>query len=209
MKASEKNEYPPENNTNQNIELYMKKYGYQNHNYNMDYQNYQNIHLASSDQPLFPNIQNHYNNIPYNSNMNSQYQNYISTENLSSSLNENKINSINKINNNNVINSMNNNKSNVKEVKEDEDVDPDEVYFNNPDNNNNEDSKVNENEELSSDSGQNSDNEQEFKDQLLAQYQKVKRIKNKWKVQLKGCVVQKDDKEIICGKVTGELEREW
>ena len=63
--------------------------------------------------------------------------------------------------------------------------------------------------ELSEDSDKNSENEQEFNDHLLAQYQKVKRVKNKWKVTLIGCVVQKDNTEYIGGKVHGELAREW
>jgi len=38
---------------------------------------------------------------------------------------------------------------------------------------------------------------------------KIKRVRNKWKVTLIGCVVQKDNSEYICGRIHGELEREW
>ena len=51
--------------------------------------------------------------------------------------------------------------------------------------------------------------EVQFNNYLLAQYEKVKRVKNKWKVSLKGCIVQKDKKEYVCGKIHGELSREW
>ena len=37
-------------------------------------------------------------------------------------------------------------------------------------------------------------NEKEYNNNLLAQYETVKRIKNKWKINLKGCITQKDNK---------------
>ena len=203
LKSSPKKiEYSPNNNTSQNIDIYMKnKQVSQNYNYNMGY----NMNLVSPEQSAYNNIQ--YSN--YNPNNNFQTQYYMQTnENLFSPPIEMKNNNMN----NNIMNNdnnINNNKNNIKENKEEEVEDPDEVNFRNPGDENKEDSKVNEDDELSSVSEKNSENEQEFKDQLLAQYHKVKRIKNKWKVQLKGCVVQKDNIEIICGKVNGELEREW
>ena len=200
--SPKKIEYSPNNNTSQNIDIYMKnKQVSQNYNYNMGY----NMNLVSPEQSAYNNIQ--YSN--YNPNNNFQTQYYMQTnENLFSPPIEMKNNNMN----NNIMNNdnnINNNKNNIKENKEEEVEDPDEVNFRNPGDENKEDSKVNEDDELSSVSEKNSENEQEFKDQLLAQYHKVKRIKNKWKVQLKGCVVQKDNIEIICGKVNGELEREW
>ena len=200
--SPKKIEYSPNNNTSQNIDIYMKnKQVSQNYNYNTGY----NMNLVSPEQSAYNNIQ--YSN--YNPNNNFQTQYYMQTnENLFSPPIEMKNNNMN----NNIMNNdnnINNNKNNIKENKEEEVEDPDEVNFRNPGDENKEDSKVNEDDELSSVSEKNSENEQEFKDQLLAQYHKVKRIKNKWKVQLKGCVVQKDNIEIICGKVNGELEREW
>ena len=84
-----------------------------------------------------------------------------------------------------------------------------EEYWNSRSHNGKDNSKKDEESELSDESEKNSDNENEYNDHLLAQYQKVKRVKNKWKVTFIGCVVQKDNKEYICGKIHGELEREW
>ena len=78
------------------------------------------------------------------------------------------------------------------------------------DNKNDKQKKENDDEEdnLSDLSGESND-EKDFTDNLLAQYDKVKRVRNRWKVSLKGCIVQKDKTEYICGKVHGELSREW
>ena len=64
-------------------------------------------------------------------------------------------------------------------------------------------------EEVLSALSEESNNEKEYKNHLLAQYEKVKRVKNKWKVTLKGCIAQKDNMEYVCGKVHGELSRDW
>lgn len=112
-------------------------------------------------------------------------------------------------------NDNNNNSTNAKNTKEEEKAknvieDPDELLFREQDNKNEKNSQKDDSEsELSPESDKNSDNEKDFNDHLLAQYEKVKRVKNKWKVNLIGCVVQKDNKEYICGKIHGELEREW
>ena len=204
IQSSQKTEYPPNNNANQNIEIYKSRIASQN--YNSNYIPQYNINLVSSDH--FNNNQYYNNNITFiNNNMQYCGQNI---ENFTSphSLKNNSINNINNIDTKD--NNANNNKSNIKENKEDEVEDPDEINFKNQNDKNKEDSKENEDGELSSVSEEkNSDNEQEYNDNLLAQYTRVKRIKHKWKVNLKGCVVQQDNKETICGIINGELNREW
>ena len=55
-----------------------------------------------------------------------------------------------------------------------------------------------------------SDNEKEYNNNLLAQYETVKRIKNKWKINWKRCIAQKDNKYGLNAfdKIHGGLERE-
>ena len=134
-------------------------------------------------------------------------QNYINQELVKNLNNDNNGYSNPNDNNNNSINVKNN-----KEEEKDKNLveDPDEFLFREQENKNEKNSQKDESEsELSPDSDKNSDNEKDFNDHLLAQYEKVKRVKNKWKVNLIGCVVQQDNKEYICGKIHGELEREW
>ena len=59
------------------------------------------------------------------------------------------------------------------------------------------------------DDKESSDSEKEYKDSLLTQYEEVKRIKNKWKVKFKNCVLQKDGKEFVSEKLTGVIGRDW
>ena len=222
-------QYSPNNNTNQNIARYKKSLA-QNTTYNGS------SYLVSPEQSSFNNI--NYNNYPYNNNMPNQYyfqdidnfssfhqgaakqnminknnsnikninsesyNNQVLYNNLDNNINNKNIN--NNIYNNNSINNKNNTKNKEENIE-----DPDELIFRDQKENEKDNSKKDDGSELSDDSENNSDNEQDFNDQLLAQYQKVKRVKNKWKVSLVGCVVQKDNKEYICGKVHGELEREW
>ena len=247
-------EYSPNNNTNQNIELYEKKklllsQNNQNLLYNLSPQeqgfnqisyiptnNYQNIPFNSlknqyynqSPELFSPQIQyemkqNYINNSNIKDNNTdlsyNQYlkKNLISDNNIKTNINSNteENNTINNSNNKNKINNIENKENKEKkennENKEKNEVeDPDEYMFREQENKNDKNSKKDDNEsELSSDSDKNSENEIDYTDHLLAQYEKVKRIKNKWKVTLKGCVVQKDNKEYVCGKVHGELEREW
>ena len=111
-------------------------------------------------------------------------------------------------NNNNINNEeKKEEKKGENEEEEDDFIDPEHIAFEQKKvekEANNED----EGEELSSYSDK-SNNEKDFSNYLLAQYEKVKRVKNKWKVSLKGCIVQKDKKEYVCGKIHGELAREW
>lgn len=56
-----------------------------------------------------------------------------------------------------------------------------------------------------------SDEIKENGSKLLAQYEKVKRIRNRWKITFKDAVLknQSDGKEYIFEKITGEFERDW
>ena len=244
-------EYSPNNNTNQNIELYEKrKLLLSQNNPNLIYnllpqeQNfnqisyippnkYQNIAFNNLKNQYYPQCpeffspqiqseikQNYLNNSNIKDiNIDSSYNQYLKKDlindnniisNINSNLEENNIiyNSNNKNKINNIENKENKEKKEKNEKNEIED--PDEYMFREQENKNDKNSKKDDNEsELSSDSDKNSENEIDYTDHLLAQYEKVKRIKNKWKVTLKGCVVQKDNKEYVCGKVHGELEREW
>jgi hypothetical protein len=227
-----KNEYPPSNNANQNMELYKLKQLLQPNNYSQPIVGHSNINLnqEQSNYNDYPYItgKNNYANKSFN---NINNQNYIHNIDIYSSpqslgeknkfINNNIIdNNLDSYNNkdqnktlnlslenniNNNINDKTNKDKKIEEVVED----PDEYMFREQNDNDKEDLKKGDESELSADSDKNSDNEQEFNDQLLAQYDKVKRVKNKWKVILKGCVVQQDNKEYICGKVQGELERDW
>jgi transcription initiation factor TFIIA large subunit len=51
--------------------------------------------------------------------------------------------------------------------------------------------------------------EGETKDFLLAQYEKVHRVKNKWKCTFKDAILHINGKEYVFEKVVGELERDW
>jgi hypothetical protein len=232
--GSPKHEYSPNNNTNQNIEQYNKNKlllnqfnfipqepsQYSNIGYipGASYQMLPNYNVKNS-QYFFQhpeyfsppnNNQNYLNKI--NNNLiikDNSGQNYINQELVKNLNNDNNgySNPNDNNNNNNSINVKNN-----KEEEKDKNVveDPDEFLFREQDNKNDKNSQKDESEsELSPDSDKNSDNEKDFNDHLLAQYEKVKRVKNKWKVNLIGCVVQQDNKEYICGKIHGELEREW
>jgi transcription initiation factor TFIIA large subunit len=51
--------------------------------------------------------------------------------------------------------------------------------------------------------------ETEAKDFLLAQYEKVHRVRNKWKCTFKDAILHINEKEYVFEKVVGELERDW
>ena len=124
-------------------------------------------------------------------------------------MNNSTENIINNTKDNNIINNLNNTNNNKDDKGENIVEDPDENLFRQIDNKEKENSKKDDESELSDDSEKKSDDERDYNDHLLAQYERVKRVKNKWKVILKGCIVQKDNTEYICGKIHGELEREW
>ena len=197
--------YSPNNNTNENIEAYL-----QNRN--------KSFYLNNSYQ----NPENSLSLLPYNSMPISQYQvgyqfnpqfdnrqknnttNNISTNeiNLESSIEPNLNNETEQNNTKNI----NNDEIKTEEPKNEIVEDPDRDIF---EQNKVEEKKNEEDEEVLSALSEESNNEKEYKNHLLAQYEKVKRVKNKWKVTLKGCIAQKDDMEYVCGKVHGELSRDW
>ena len=197
--------YSPNNNTNDNIQEYL-------HNRNKSF------YMNNSYQ----NQENSLSLLPYNSMPISQYQvgyqfnpqfdnrqknninNNISSNeiNLESSIEPNINNEIEQINDKNI----NNDEIKKEEAKEEIVNDPDLDVFEE----NKVEEKKNEGDEKSlSALSEESNNEKEYKNHLLAQYEKVKRVKNKWKVTLKGCIAQKDNMEYVCGKVHGELSRDW
>ena len=120
-----RNQYSPNNNTNQNIALYKKTLA-QNSTYNTS------SYLFSPDQLSYNNI--NYNNYPYNNNI--QNQSYISNVNNYSSLQQGEIRQNMIINNsnikemnleynsqvlynnldNNINNNMNNNMNNINNI---------------------------------------------------------------------------------------------
>ena len=52
-------------------------------------------------------------------------------------------------------------------------------------------------------------NEDEGRDFLYTQYEKVHRVKSKWKCNFKDAVLQINGKEYIFDRIVGELERDW
>jgi len=47
------------------------------------------------------------------------------------------------------------------------------------------------------------------KDFLLAQYEKVHRVRNKWKCIFKDAILHINGKEYVFDRVNAELERDW
>lgn len=66
-----------------------------------------------------------------------------------------------------------------------------------------------EGEELSSLSNDSNNYDNDGRDFLYTQYEKVHRVKSKWKCNFKDAVLQINGKEYIFDKITGELERDW
>ena len=197
--------YSPNNNTNDNIQEYL-------HNRNKSF------YMNNSYQ----NQENSLSLLPYNSMPISQYQvgyqfnpqfDNRQKNNINNNISSNEINLESSIehNINNEIEQINDKNINNDEIKKEEEK---EEIVNDPDLDVFEENKVEEkknegDEEVLSALSEESNNEKEYKNHLLAQYEKVKRVKNKWKVTLKGCIAQKDNMEYVCGKVHGELSRDW
>jgi hypothetical protein len=176
--------YGKNNTTSENIDVYL-----------------QNKHLMENNTPL--NL-SHYDSF-YNPTYQGESQihnNIVNQQN--DTTNENNIN--NETNENNI----NENNDNDKKEEENNELEDPALKIFLMDNKNDKQKKENDDEEdnLSDLSGESND-EKDFTDNLLAQYDKVKRVRNRCKVSLKGCIVQKDKTEYICGKVHGELSREW
>ena len=67
----------------------------------------------------------------------------------------------------------------------------------------------NKDDELLSSLSSESNEQEEAKDFLLAQYEKVHRIRNKWKIIFIDAILRLNGKEYLFEKVVGELDRDW
>ena len=197
--------YSPNNNTNDNIQEYLRN---RNKSFYMNnsYQNQENSLslLPYNSMPISQYQVGYQFNPQFDNRQKNNINNNISANeiNLESSIEPNINNEIEQINDKNI----NNDEIKKEEAKEEIVNDPDLDVF---EENKVEEKKNEGDEEVLSALSEESNNEKEYKNHLLAQYEKVKRVKNKWKVTLKGCIAQKDNMEYVCGKVHGELSRDW
>ena len=67
----------------------------------------------------------------------------------------------------------------------------------------------NKDDELLSSLASESNEQEEAKDFLLAQYEKVHRIRNKWKIIFIDAILRLNGNEYLFDKVVGELDRDW
>lgn len=104
------------------------------------------------------------------------------------------------------LSNINPNSKKVPSKKEDECDDSDEDVFKQKEN---EKKGSDDGEELSDLTADSIKDDVEGRDFLYAQYDKVHRIKNKWKCSFKDAVLQINGKEYIFDKICGELERDW
>ena len=199
--------YGKNNTTNENIDLYLKNQK-------------QSLFLSKA----YLSQENYLSMSPYNSFNSPQYQSQNQIHNSRSQINnyqQNNPNSTDEINveTTNVINETdnydNNSENNINElnIKKEEEknviIDPEHYDFEQNKNEEKKEEDKNEEDDNLSDVSDEPKDEGEFENHLLAQYEKVKRVKEKWKISLKGCIVQKDKKEYVCGKIHGELTRDW
>lgn len=180
--------YGKNNTTSENIDVYLQNKHLMENNTSLNLSHYDSFY-----NPTYQGESQIHNNIV------NQQNDTTNENNINNETNENNINE----------NNDNDNDDGKKEEENNELEDPALKIFL-MDNKNDKQKKENDDEEdnLSDLSGESND-EKDFTDNLLAQYDKVKRVRNRWKVSLKGCIVQKDKTEYICGKVHGELSREW
>ena len=196
--------YDKNNTTNENIDLYLKN---QKQSYLLN-----NAYLSQDNLCLSP--YNSFNTPQYQAqNHNSRGQLNTYHPNSANSTNEINIETTNVINetenyDNNSENNINE-QNNKKEEEKNEIIDPDHDVFEQNKNEEKKEEDKNEEDDNLSDVSDEPKDEGEFENHLLAQYEKVKRVKEKWKISLKGCIVQKDKKEYVCGKIHGELTRDW
>ena len=202
------NIYSPNNNTSQNIEIYNKL--------NKNQNNISGINQSTNNQTETYNFFSYDNNV-----VNSTYQiadylqtpNNVPINNYYNNINNENIDNKNNIIDNQIKNEKNDNKNKHKKEKDkDKEIieDPDEILFKKNDNKN-DDEKNEDKESLSSYSDKNSFDEKDYNNVLYSQYfcDKIKRIKNKWKVHLHGCILDNDNKETVLGNINGDLERDW
>ena len=101
---------------------------------------------------------------------------------------------------------------NINKNNEDDERDPDEDLFKEEKNDkknekNNEEEEYEEN--LSPLNEENDEIEDEYHDFLISQFEKVHRIKDRWKVIFKDVIINCNGKELIIDKISGELKRDW
>ena len=175
----------------------------------------QNLETNGNETYKFFSSYNQFNSLREEDMYNTDPNIYI-TNNFNDTITNNQIYNIEEppldIENKNKIENLDKDKKVKKEEKKKEIKpiieDPDEMLFQIKDKENKKSEK--DEEELSSESDKNSINYEEFEaNQILCHYEKVKRIKKRWKIAIKGCVVQKGENEYIMEKVVGELERDW
>ena len=58
-------------------------------------------------------------------------------------------------------------------------------------------------------SDDNDEAQEKYSDFLIAQYEKVHRVKSKWRINLKDVILHCDGKEMVFERVSGELTRDW
>lgn len=99
---------------------------------------------------------------------------------------------------------------NLTDKKEEKDSE-EEVFDNQPKDNNEDNNQENEEEEenLSPLSEEDENDEIKTEDILLAQFEKVHRVKRKWKVVFKDTILHINGKDIVFDRINGELVRDW
>ena len=189
------------NNNNNNKDIYSEQLS-----------NAQNLILNNNNFNL--NLQQYNNNKSLNTPiLNSQYLE-DNKENILKKFDNISIQSNNNTNNNNTNNNNNNSTENLnQEIKTEED----DIYLKYFNENSHkfeekeENNEQKENDEVLSELEDEADEEEDkdSKDYLLCQYEKVHRVKTKWKVTLNEVILHAKGKEYVYKKLNGDLERDW
>ena len=165
--------------------------------------NYMNLnHPLNYQQKYLEQNQFINNSISSNSN--------IKKETLENKIEENKeIINVNTINTS--MNYINNSITNNNEEEEDDNksIDPDEKLFNDPEKEDIKKNDDNDEEDLSPLNSDYDEGQDEYPDFLIAQYDKVHRVKERWRITLRDAIYHCKNKEYVFDKVNGELNRDW
>lgn len=191
-----KYDYPPENTTFQNMEEYKRRRALEEQNLSLNNSNFGSVNFE--EQIFFTD---------YNTNNNTELDEFNQKNNIISQK-ESEIRA--KLNRENEENDKKKNK--ITEKKENlppKVEDPDEMLFMQNNKELDKNKVENDNSELSDVESEHNSEEKDYNDKVLAQYENIKRIKSKWKIVLKGCIVQKDNDEYVFPKIHGELSRDW
>ena len=188
-----KKNFDVNNNNNNNKDIYSEQLSNQNlilnnNNFNLNLQQYNNN--KSLNTPI----------------LNSQY------------LEDNKQNILKKFDNISINNNNNNNNNNSTEnLNQEIKTEEDDIYLKYFNENSHkfeekeENNEQKENDEVLSELEDEADEEEDkdSKDYLLCQYEKVHRVKTKWKVTLNEVILHAKGKEYVYKKLNGDLERDW